>query len=112
VRLLFDENLSRKPVERMADLYPGSVHVTSVGLAETADLEVWRYAKTNGYTIVSTDADYFELAATLGPPPQVIWLRRWTHPTRDAENLLRREAIRIAEFGANPELGILALEKV
>src|SRR5580693_351913 len=24
---------------------------------------------------------FYELAAALGPPPKVTWLRRWTHPT-------------------------------
>ncbi len=46
-------------------------------------------------------------ATTIGPPPKVVWLRRWMHPTRDAERVLRREAIRITEFAAGPELGIL-----
>lgn len=61
--------------------------------------------------IVSTDADFYELATTLGPPPKVVWLRRWTHPTQDAELLLRRNAIRLAEFAANTDQGILLLDR-
>jgi predicted nuclease of predicted toxin-antitoxin system len=72
---------------------------------------VWEYAQRSGLTVVSTDADFFELATTLGPPPQVIWLRQWRHPTRDAEALLRREAIRIAQFSADSHLGLLVLDK-
>jgi hypothetical protein len=41
----------------------------------------------------------------------VIWLRHWRHPTKDAEFLLRREAVRIAEFVADAEVGVLLLEK-
>jgi predicted nuclease of predicted toxin-antitoxin system len=66
--------------------------------------------KTNGFLIVTTDADFFDLAS-YGPPPKVIWLRRWNHPTRDAEALLRREAVRITQFAADPELAILILDK-
>jgi hypothetical protein len=33
------------------------------------------------------------------------------HPTRDAERLPRREAIRITEFAADPELGILVPDR-
>jgi hypothetical protein len=40
-----------------------------------------------------------------------VWLRRWTHPARDAERVLRREAIRITEFPADPELGLLVLDR-
>jgi len=61
--------------------------------------------------IVSTDADFYELATTIGPPTKVIWLRRWMHPTNDAEDLLRRSALHIAEFERDPELGILIFDK-
>jgi predicted nuclease of predicted toxin-antitoxin system len=98
VKLLFDENLSRKLVSRLVDLYPGSMHVSEAGLVESPDREVWEYAKANVFLIVSTDSDFYELATTIGPPPKVIWLRRSTHPTNDAEDLLRRSALRITDF--------------
>jgi len=111
VKLLFDENLSRKLVTRLADLYPDSVHVAEAGLLESSDREIWEYAKAGNFVIVSTDSDFYELATTIGPPPKVVWLRRWTHPTRDAERVLRREAIRITEFAADPELTVLVLDR-
>ena len=111
MRLLFDENLSRKLVAHLGDLYPGSLHVAAAGLLESPDAAVWDYAKAKGFAIVSADSDFFELATTLGPPPKVIWLRRWTYRTRDVEALLRREVIRIAEFTGDPELGLLVLDK-
>ena len=110
MKLLFDENLSRKLVVRLAELYPGSVHVAEVGLQEHPDRDIWEYAKQGGFLLVSTDSDFYELATTVGPPPKVIWLRRWAHPTRDTEELLRREAIRIAEFAEVAELGVLVLD--
>ena len=75
------------------------------------DREIWTFAKVNGFLIVSTDLDFYELATALGPPPKVIWLRRWTHQTADAERVLRREAIRISEFVDDPELGVLMLDR-
>jgi len=108
---LFDENLSRKLVVRLAELYPESAHVVEFDLLESPDREIWELANTSGFVIVSTDSDFYELATTIGPPPKVIWLRRWTHPTRDAESILRREAIRITEFSADPELGVLVLDR-
>lgn len=111
MKLLFDENLSRKLVARLAELYPGSVHVAAVNLLERPDREIWDFAQTNGFTIVTTDADFYELAAALGPPPKVIWLRRWRHPTRDAEFVLRRDAIRITEFAVDSTLGFLVLDR-
>lgn len=111
MRLLFDENLSRKLVVRLAELYPESAHVIELDLLQSPDREIWEFAKTRDFVIVSTDSDFYELATTIGPPPKVVWLRRWTHPTRDGERVLRREAIRITEFLADPELGVLVLDR-
>jgi predicted nuclease of predicted toxin-antitoxin system len=94
VKLLLDEN-----------------HVAAVGLLGSPDRAVWDHGRTHGFVKVSTDADFFDLATTAGPPPKVVWLRRWTHPTRDAERVLRREAIRIAAFAADPDLGVLVLDR-
>ncbi len=111
MKLLFDENLSRKLVVRLAELYPASAHVAEADLLESPDREIWEFAKAGNFVIVSTDSDFYELATTIGPPPKVVWLRRWTHPTRDAERVLRREAVRITEFVADPELGVLVLDR-
>ena len=111
MKLLFDENLSRKLVVCLAELYPESAHVVQFDLLESPDRTIWEFAKTMDFVIVSTDADFYELATTMGPPPKVVWLRRWTHPTRDAEQVLRRNAIRITEFLADPELGVLVLDR-
>jgi predicted nuclease of predicted toxin-antitoxin system len=110
VKLLLDENLSRRLAGRLAELYPGSIHVAEAGLLASPDREVWEFAKRNDYVIVSADSDFYELATTIGPPPKVVWLRRWRHPTRDAEQVLRREAVRITEFAADLELSVLVLD--
>ena len=111
MKLLLDENLSRKLVARLADLYPESAHVVSVGLLATPDRAVWNFAGMHDFVIVSTDSDFYELATTIGPPPKVVWLRRWRHPTRDAEEVLRREAVRITQFASDPELAVLVLDR-
>jgi predicted nuclease of predicted toxin-antitoxin system len=111
VKLLFDENLSRKLVFRLAELFPNSAHVVEFDLLESPDRDIWDLAKAEDFVIVSTDSDFYELATTIGPPPKVVWLRRWTHPTVDAERILRREAIRIMEFSADPEFGVLVLDR-
>jgi predicted nuclease of predicted toxin-antitoxin system len=82
-----------------------------VALETSPDAAVWEYAKSNGFVTLTADADFFELATTLGPPPKVLWLRRWEHPTRDAETVVRRGAIRIADFESDTDLGLLVLDK-
>ncbi len=109
MKLLLDENLSRRLVPRIADLFPGSAHVSSAALVQTPDLAVWEYAKSNDFSIVTADGDFYELATTLGPPPKVIWLRGCDYPTAVAEGLIRDQSIRIAEFLEEPERAVLIL---
>ena len=40
MKLLFDENLSRKLVVRLAELYPESAHVAEADLLESPDREI------------------------------------------------------------------------
>ena len=75
MKLLFDQNLSRRLVTRLADTFPDSTHVTAVGLERATDRDVWSYAGRHGYTLVSKDSDFNDLAFVHGPPPKVIWLR-------------------------------------
>ncbi len=108
MRLLLDENLSRRLVERLADLFPGSTHVASEGMLQAPDARLWEYAKAGGFAIVTADADFYELATAFGPPPKVIWLRA-CDPTAVAERLIRRQAIRVAEFLQDREQAVLVL---
>jgi hypothetical protein len=70
VRLLFDENLSRKLVVRLAELYPDSIHVAQAGLLECPDREIWEFAKAGNFVIVSTGTGLYELATTAGHLPR------------------------------------------
>ena len=110
MKLLLDENLSRRLVPRILDLFPGSTHAEAQGLLQLPDSAVWEFARNNGYSIVTADADFYELATALGPPPKVIWLRRCDYPTAIAEELIRGQAIRIAEFLGDQERAVLILQ--
>ena len=73
MKLLFDANLSPKLVKRLADLFPGLMHVFDTGLMRfTPDAAIWEYAAQNGFTIVTTDADLVQLSRVRGFPPKVI----------------------------------------
>jgi len=111
VKLLLDENLSRRLVPRIADLFPDSAHLSAEGLIQAPDTDVWAYAKANGFSIVTADADFYELATSLGPPPKVIWLRACDYPTAVAEDLIRGQAIRIADFLEDTERAVLILKR-
>ena len=62
MRLLFDQNLSFRLCTALADLFRGSRQVGQIGLAEADDKQVWETAKAGGFTLVSQDADFAEMA--------------------------------------------------
>ena len=99
MKLLFDQNLSFKLCDALSDLFPGSTQARLVGLAAASERAVWDYAGANGFALVSLDSDFAEMAALLGPPPKVIWLRCGNQPTAVVEALLRNQAAAIAGFG-------------
>ncbi|MEL6554001.1 MAG: DUF5615 family PIN-like protein [Cyanobacteria bacterium J06621_11] len=109
MKLLLDENLSHKLAQRLADLFPGSLHVRDINMKATVDQIVWDYAKNNDLIIVSKDADMHDLSLALGKPPKVIWLRLGNCSTRQAEGLIRQNFSAIEAFYKDESLSLLAL---
>ena len=75
MKLLLDENLSARLLSRLADHFPGSTHVTQLGLQGASDASVWRAARDGGFVLVSKDDDFRSLALVRGAPPKVVILR-------------------------------------
>lgn len=75
MKLLLDENLSRRLVPFLQHDYPGSDQIVLLDMASATDKEVWEFAKEKGYVIVTRDADFQELSLVWGQPPKVIRLR-------------------------------------
>ncbi len=53
MKLLFDQNLSRRLVELLKDLFPNSVHVCQLALDKADDLTIWNHAKQHDLVIVT-----------------------------------------------------------
>ncbi len=109
MKLLFDQNLSRKLVSRLADIFPNASHVQFHELAEKTDTEVWEFAKLNDFCIVTQDADFAERSRLYGSPPKVVWLRCGNAPTNQVETLIRSGQEAIQELLGNPTLHCLEL---
>ena len=61
MKLLLDENLSRRLVPFLLHDYPGSSHVSLLGLESASDVDVWNIwntAKAQDFVIVTRDADF------------------------------------------------------
>ncbi len=66
---------------------------------ETADdLSIWKYARQNGFVIVTKDSDFHELSLLYGIPPKVIWLKCGNRPKSYILNLLLDNQAAIEAF--------------
>ncbi|MEL6605719.1 MAG: DUF5615 family PIN-like protein, partial [Cyanobacteria bacterium J06614_10] len=52
MKLLFDQNLSRKLVNRLSDVFPESSHIQFHNLTEETDTKSWEFAKLKDFCIV------------------------------------------------------------
>lgn len=109
MRLLFDQNLSHRLVQALADVYPDCQHVRNVDLKEASDTQVWNYARNNGYTIVSKDSDFHQRSLVLSFPPKVIWVRLGNCSTKAVEQLLRTHVADVERFEADATATFLVL---
>ena len=109
MKLLFDQNLSPRLVQRLSDLYPSSDHVYSVGLDRASDTLLWNYAREHGFALVTQDADFSEMSELLGFPPKVIWIRRGNCSTSQIESILRLHHEAIVGIDEDTTAGIITV---
>ena len=109
MKLLLDQNISRKLVKELNTFFPGSNHVCLVGLEQATDEEVWNFALENNYIIVTQDSDFYERSIVYGYPPKVIWLRSGNISTIYIKNLLKKYIQEIVKFGKDKALGCLQI---
>lgn len=109
MRLLFDQNLSPKLVQKLADVYPQSEHVYNIALDKATDDEVWQFAHDDDYVIVTRDADFSDLNIFRGSPPKIVWIRIGNCPTSEIEAALRSREDEITAFASDDTSGILMI---
>jgi predicted nuclease of predicted toxin-antitoxin system len=107
MKLLFDESLSPRLVLLLRDLFPESESALRNGLARAGDRRILDYAAAHDLILVSTDSDFERLLRQISGA-RVVILRSCDYPTDVAAEVLRRNAIRIAELaGSQDQLIVL-----
>lgn len=109
MKLLFDANLSPALVGHLQTEYPGSTHVRDVDLRAGSDAQIWEYAKANEFAVASKDTDFRERGFVEGFPPKVVWLDVGNAGTMQIAALLRKEQLRVAQFGKLSDASVLIL---
>jgi len=108
VRLLLDANLSWRSVAELKPYFDDCQHVDKTDMKSPAkDSEIWEYARTNSYMIVTNDEDFLHLSTLKGFPPKVILLRTGNQSRRFIEQILINLKGQILEFATSDDYGLL-----
>ena len=88
MKFLFDQNISHRILNHLPEKYSYSTTVKKENLINAPDKEVWEFAKSNGYIIVTQDSDFNDLNSLYGFPPKVIWIRTGNLKTQAIVDIL------------------------
>ncbi|MBX7227050.1 MAG: DUF5615 family PIN-like protein [Chitinophagales bacterium] len=108
MKLLFDQNISFRIIKQIEHIFPEATQVRLLGLENAEDFEIWKYAKLYEYTIVTYDADFYDLSLIRGVPPKIIWLRLGNMATKNLVNCLTSNYTLINDFIVNEDFKELA----
>ena len=89
--LLFDQNISFRIVKRIEDIFPGSISVRDLGYNNPYDVDIWKFAKSNNFSIVTFDSDFIDLSNLRGFPPKIIRLRMGNTSTKNIAERIQKE---------------------
>ena len=109
MKLLLDENLSRRLVPALQAAFPGTQHVADLGLQGEADTLIWATARQETYALVSKDDDFRQLSLLRGAPPKVLVLAIGNGGNADVLALLLNNRARIEAFDADALESLLVL---
>jgi len=96
-KYLLDENLSKKLAVKLIPTFSNVAHVSNESLLNSFDKEIWDFAKSNNYVIITKDYDFSDMSHLLGCPPKVIKLNCGNKTTEYICNTLieKKELINI-----------------
>jgi predicted nuclease of predicted toxin-antitoxin system len=110
MKLLFDQNISFRILRLLPNYFTDCKHISSVGLNDCDDTEIWQYAQQNNFTIVTFDADFFDISVLKGFPPKIIWLRTGNLTTSEIANCLILNYSNMVSFIDNSDQSCLEID--
>lgn len=109
MKLLLDENISYRLVAPLQAVFPGSSHVSTEGLERSTDLQVWEFAASNGFVVVSKDDDFSALSALRGHPPKLVKLSLGNCSNTDLLDVLLAQSELLTAQLASPQTASVEL---
>lgn len=98
MKLLFDQNISYRIINKIIEKFPQAKHVSNFKLNDREDINIWEFARNENYVIVTFDSDYYDISLINGCPPKIIWLRTGNLSTNDLAALILVNSEMIISF--------------
>ena len=108
MKLLFDQDISFRILSKIKVNFPDAKQVRQLGIENYADIEIWKFAKENEFTIVTFDADFYDLSNLKGYPPKIVWLRFGKTKTDFIADIINSKKLIIKDFISSPEYSEIA----
>lgn len=109
MKLLLDQNMSYRLVDKINSLFPKTEQVKRLGLEDKPDRDIWDFAKKEDFTIVTFDSDFYDMSLLLGHPPKVIWIKVGNLTTKNLELIIKEKAEQIKLFISDIEISCLEI---
>jgi predicted nuclease of predicted toxin-antitoxin system len=110
VKLLLDENLSRRLVPALQSRFPGSSQVALLGLERSTDAQLCEYAAQHDFVICSKDDDFQRLVAARSYRPRLIQLALGNVGNDAVLSALLAAADRLQQAFDDPATGVVVVE--
>jgi predicted nuclease of predicted toxin-antitoxin system len=110
MKLLLDANISWRLSLKLKSYFEDCIHVDYTNLLQPArDIEIWNYAKTNDFVIVTNDSDFINFVILHGFPPKIILFRTGNQSNSYLENLIVNNKQAFEDFFVSSENGVLEI---
>jgi predicted nuclease of predicted toxin-antitoxin system len=110
VKLLLDENLSRRLVPALQGRFPGSSQVILLGLERGTDAQLCDHAAQHGFVICTKDDDFRRLVAARGYRPRLVHLALGNVSNDAVLAALLAAADRLHTAFDDPAVGVVVIE--
>jgi predicted nuclease of predicted toxin-antitoxin system len=108
--VLIDQNISRKVLPTVSNLFPNSNHVVLCGLENKLDVAIFQYAKEQGFSaILTNDHDFLTISLMFNPPPKILLLRTGNLTNAQVIQLINLKAEVIELFLNDSALDVLEI---
>lgn len=111
MRLLFDQNISPRILKHLPSEFSGCTQVRFVGLEDEGDFQIFQFAKSNDFCVVTFDSDFVDLNTLYGTPPRIIWLNTGNLSTQNISSLILNNILIIRKYIEEDTDSILELIK-